>query len=74
MRFSKDLNFTTLSLGRLEELAAVLAAHDFLELKERKETDPAKLHVEELGDRTAGERPGAALIGRLHKLLNTLFT
>ncbi len=34
LRFSEDLDFTALSAITLEELASVLAAHDFLQLKE----------------------------------------
>jgi len=34
LRFSEDLDFTAISAITLQELASVLAAHDFLELKE----------------------------------------
>ena len=34
LRFSEDLDFTALSAITLEELASVLATHDFLQLKE----------------------------------------
>ncbi|NLD81394.1 MAG: nucleotidyl transferase AbiEii/AbiGii toxin family protein [Smithella sp.] len=39
LRFSEDLDFTALLPVSLEELAKVLAAHDFLELKEHKVSD-----------------------------------
>lgn len=39
LRFSEDLDFTAISPVSLEELEKVLAAHDFLELKEHNVSD-----------------------------------